>query len=145
MPVGADLVLIGDSASSPIGEPKQTTINELLTAGIGGGGGFIWNDVTTGSATAAAGNAYAADSASLTTISLPASPAFGNTYRVLNINTGGWTIVYSSGQSIIYGTATCTTTSGSLSSSAAGDEVTITAISATVFYAYSTQGNLTVV
>ncbi len=106
------------------------------------GGGFMWNDVTTGSASAVADNGYMADSTSLTTITLPASPVLGDTYKVLNVNTGGFRIVYNAGQSIDYGNSTTTTTTGSLSSSTIGDELTITAKSATSFFAYGGQGSL---
>ena len=90
-------------------------------------GGFVWNDTTGTSATLAKGNGYAADSASLTTFTLPsvASSTFGDTIKIMGYNSGGWKIVYTTNQQIIGGVSSTTATTGNLASTNRYDQITI--------------------
>jgi hypothetical protein len=64
-------------------------------------GGFKWQAVTGASQQAQPNNGYVANSATLVTINLPASPAVGDTVRVSGAGSGGWKISQNAGQSII--------------------------------------------
>ena len=127
-----------DAASTP----NQIIINAT-------GGGFTWTDVTGGSATLAAGNGYIADAGGLTTFTLPTNNAFGDTIVIVGKGSGGWTIIYTTGQNIIFGSSTTATTSGSLSSTNANDccwlVCTTASATAPIFSVINAVGNLTIV
>lgn len=110
------------------------------------GGGFTWTDVTGGSASVIAGNGYIADKSTLTTFTLPTNNAIGDTIKIMGKGTGGWTIVYATGQSIVFGSVSTTTTTGALSSTNQNDcvELVCTTASATVpiFQVRECLGNL---
>lgn len=143
---------------SSIGNPAAATI----TAGAGvtvtnghnsitiaaTGAGFTWNDVTGGSATMAAQNGYIADKSTLTTLTLPTNNAIGDTIVIVGKGSGGWKIVYTTGQNIIFGSSTSTTTTGFLSSNNANDVVnlvcTTASASAPIFTVTYSIGNITV-
>ena len=113
------------------------------------GGGFVWHDVTGGSATLAAQNGYIADAGGLTTFTMPTNNAFGDTIKIVGKGSGGWTVIYGAGQSIIYGPLTSTTTTGNIASTTATDciELVCTTASATapIFTINNGVGNITVV
>lgn len=118
-----------------ISTPSYVTINatgQLGSASIPTA--FAWHDVTGGSATLAAQNGYIADSASLTTFTLPTNNSFGDTILIVGKGSGGWKIVYTTGQNIIFGNAASTVTTGNIASTNANDCVTLicTTASATV-------------
>ena len=112
------------------------------------GGGITWNDQTSGSVTMVASNAYVVDNgASLVTLTLPATAALGATFQVGGFSSGGWTVAQAASQLIHFGSSVTTTgTGGSLSSTNAFDQVTITCVVAnTTFVVTAAVGNLTVV
>lgn len=111
----------------------------------GGGGGMSYVNQNTSSVTMAANTTYGCNNgASLITYTLPASAAAGDVFEIVGNSSGGWTLVYGSGQSIRFGNIVTTTTTGSLSSSNRGDCVKIICIVAnTTFSAYSSVGNIT--
>jgi hypothetical protein len=133
-----------------------------LTAGLGiaiangnnsititaSGGGFTWTDVTGGSATVAAANGYLADKTTLTTFTLPTNNAIGDTIKIVGVGTGGWKIVYTTNQKIIFGTSTSTTTTGNVASTNTADCCTLVcttaSASAPIFTIVDAVGNLTV-
>lgn len=103
--------------------------------------------VTGTTQTIAVNTCYIVNSASLVTFTLPASLAVGTQVQIIGLGAGGWKIAQLSGQSIKNNTATTTTgIGGSLSSSAASDNVTLRTIVAntTLETMYST-GTLTAV
>lgn len=107
----------------------------------------VWNDVASTPVTMAANNGYVVDDgASLVTLALPAVAAFGSRFEIVGKGSGGWTITEAAGQTIYYGTSTCTTTTGSLSSTQTYDCVELICVTAnTTFVVKSSIGNLTVV
>jgi hypothetical protein len=113
------------------------------------GSGFTWHDVIGGSATLAAENGYIADAGGLTTFTMPTNNAFGDTIKVVGKGAGGWTIVYSANQYIIFGATSSTVTAGSVSSTNANDcvEMVCTTASGTqpIFTIVSSVGNISVV
>lgn len=112
------------------------------------GAGFTWTDVTGGSATVAAQNGYIADKSTLTTFTLPTNNAIGDTIVIVGKGTGGWEIVYTTGQNIIFGSSTTTTTSGNLASTNTNDccwlVCTTASASAPIFSVINAVGNLTI-
>jgi hypothetical protein len=159
---GIDGVNVG-SVATIVTEASNKLGTATLTAGTGTtvtptantitisakSGGFAWTDVTGGSATLAAQNAYIADKSTLTTFTLPTNNSIGDTILVVGKGTGLWTIVYGSSQNIVFGSSPTTNTTGSLSSTNAGDCVTLVcttaSASAPIFTVISSIGNLTVV
>jgi len=113
------------------------------------GSGFTWHDVTSGSATMAAQNGYIIDRGTLTTLTLPTNNSLGDTIQIVGKGSGGWIITYGTGQYIVYGDATTTTTTGDLSSNNASDCINLvcTTASATapIFTVTSSIGNINVV
>jgi hypothetical protein len=59
-----------------------------------------WIDVTAATVQAASNHGYLADSASLVTVTLPASPAVSDVVSVTGVNSGGWKIAQNAGQLI---------------------------------------------
>jgi hypothetical protein len=143
---------------SSVGNPAAATITPGSGISISNGhnsitisatgGGFTWHDVTGGSATLAASNGYLADSGSLTTFTMPTNNAIGDTINIVGVGTGGWKIVYSTSQYIIFGSATSTTTSGYLASTNTADSITLVcttaSASAPIFTVTTSIGNITV-
>lgn len=158
---GIDGVDVG-SVATVVTEAGDQLGTAVLTAGSGititpgtniitissASSGFTWNDITGGTAILAAENGYVADSASLTTFTMPTNNALGDTIKIMGKGSGGWTIVYSTGQSINFSSATTTITTGSLSSTNARDciELVCTTSSGTapIFTVSSSIGNILV-
>ncbi len=142
-------VVLGTTSTNnvKIAVATQVAARTYTLPDIGGNGSFAINgiiDVTGGSQTVAAGAQYWADKSTLTTFMLPVSPTKGDKYIIYGVGSGGWTVVYGSGQFINCGTyPATTTTTGSLSSQNQYDAVLIIAFSTTQFIAYPIQGNLT--
>ncbi len=146
-------VLITSATGVPSWLADGTT-GQVLTATTGApptwvspsGGGFVWHDVTGGSATLAAQNGYIADAGTLTTFTMPTNNAIGDTIKIVGKGAGGWTIVYGAGQFILFGNQTTTTTTGDLASTNANDslELICTTASATapIFTVVSSIGNI---
>ncbi len=109
---------------------------------------FTWNDTTGGSANLVSANGYVADSGSLTTFTLPANNSLGDLIRIVGKGSGGWKVVYTTNQKIIFGSSTSTTTSGNIASTNANDCVelvcTTASSSAPIFTVVSSIGNITV-
>lgn len=107
---------------------------------------FVWNDVTSTSATMAANNGYIADNAGLVTLTLPSTSAQGSIIEVAGKGAGGWTIVQNTGQSINLGDMSTTVTTGSLSSTNQWDSIRLVCVTAdTKFVVLSAVGNITVI
>jgi hypothetical protein len=145
---------IGSTGASPAAGTISAGAGITVSNGAGTitiastGAGFTWHDVTGGSATVAAQNGYIADKSTLTTFTLPTNNALGDTIVIVGKGTGGWTIVYTTNQNIIFGSSTTTTTSGSLSSTNTNDccwlVCTTASASAPIFTVINAVGNLTI-
>lgn len=129
----------------------------------GGSAGLVLTSDSSGNATWAAAGAspfvnvtgttqalandtdYMTQNVGLTTFTLPPTAAIGTQIRIYGHGTGGYTITYGLGQFIQYGTATTTTTSGSLSSTTANgtDQCILTcSVTDTAWVASSPIGSL---
>lgn len=158
-PNGAVLEFTVPSGTSPV-YPSDGSV--AFTAGSGmtitggtntiafsaTGGSYSWNSVATSTQTVAAQNMYVVDNGStLVTFSLPASGSLGDSFGLVGYSSGGWAISLSSGQSIIFGSDSITT---SLSSSIQSNTVFISCIVATsggntIWKVMNCMGNLTYV
>jgi len=152
--LAAGQVLIGTTASNPSAAALTAGTNISITSASGaitinasGIASFAWNDVVSGSQAMAVNQGYITDNgASLVTYTLPAVAAVGTVVRVCGKSSGGWTVVYGAGQSIIIGSKQSTVTTGSLSSANANDTVELLCTTAnTTFTVLSSVGNLTYV
>lgn len=158
---GIDGVNVG-SVATVVTEASNQLGTAVITAGTGisvvagantitinnTGAGFTWHDVTGGSATLAAQNGYLADSGSLTTFTMSSNNAIGDTIKIVGKGSGGWKIVYTTNQNIIFGSSTSTTTTGNIASTNQNDcvELVCTTASATqpIFTVVSSIGNISI-
>ena len=148
----AGQVLVGTTASDPVGATITgsggVTVNSSSGAIsiVGSGNGWTWNDQTT-SASLVKNNSYIADSASLVTMTLPATAAIGDMFQIVGKGAGGWKIAQNASGQINFGNvATTVGTGGSLASSNQYDCVTFVCITANNIYSvYNAIGNLTYV
>jgi hypothetical protein len=80
---------------------------------------------------------------------MPTNNSLGDTIKIVGKGSGGWKIVYSALQNIIFGNVTSTTTTGNISSNNANDCLelvcTTASIAAPIFTVVSSIGNITVV
>lgn len=107
---------------------------------------IVWNAVAGASQTLAVQNGYVNQNSGLTTFTLPGTANFGDVIEIAGMGAGGWTIVENTGQNIIVGSLTSTTTSGSISSTTANDTIRLLCtVMDTTFMALSWAGNLTVI
>lgn len=110
--------------------------------------GFTWTDATNASYTVAAQNGYIADRGTLVTFTLPTNNALGDTIKIVGKGAGGWTIIYSANQQILFGSSATTVTTGALASTNAHDCCTLVCTTASVtqpiFTVTDAVGNLTI-
>ncbi len=109
-----------------------------------------WTAVTGTSQTLAITHGYIATNVGLTTFTLPATAAVGDTFYVVASTAAGWSIVGgASGQQIRFGNQLSTANTGNVASQAIGDSVTMVCIDATtpgseIFCIINAVGNLTI-
>ncbi len=109
-----------------------------------------WTAVTGTSQTLAITHGYIATNVGLTTFTLPATAAVGDTFYVVASTAAGWSIVGGDvGQQIRFGNQLSTANTGNVASQAIGDSVTMVCIDATtpgseIFCIINAVGNLTI-
>ena len=131
----------GISLTNANGVSGNTTITST-------GGGLTWTDVTGTTQAMSVNSGYTTDDgASLVTLTLPSTAAYGTLMAVCGKASGGWTIAQNSGQTIHFGiTNTTTGATGTLSSTKQYDVVyLLCTIANTDFTVVQSIGNLTVV
>lgn len=106
-----------------------------------------WTNVSTSTQTCSVNGKYITNNgASLVTYTLPTTVAQGSVIQIAGFSSGGWTIVYGTGQSINMGSLSTTTTSGSLSSTNKNDVVQLLCtVANTTWNVISSIGNITIV
>ena len=137
-PSASGQVLVSTGASAPYGTAWQDQ----------SGGGLSWTDVTSGTQAMTANNGYTIDNgASLVTLTLPATAAYGTILQVVGISSGGWKIAQNAGQNITIGSVSTTVgTGGSLSSTIPSDQVQLLCVVAdTTWVAIALAASLTYV
>ena len=145
-------VVIGSTGVDPVLATLTQGTGISITNGAGsitiaasGTGAYL--NVTGAPQAIAAGAGYITnDAGSLVTYTLPTTAAIGTLAAVVGNSADGWTITYTTGQFINYGSSPTTTTTGSLSSSNQYDSVELRCtVANTVWTVTNSQGNLTVV
>lgn len=139
VPSGGNINFLNGTGMNITGSGSSITFNSV-------GGGMTWNLVAGTSQTLVAGNAYVTDNGSLTTFTLPATAAFGDSFIICGNGSGKWTLAQNAGQSVLVGLDTSTTgVGGSVSAINREDSLQIVCIAAnTLFKALNWQGSLTV-
>ena len=124
-----------------------TSVNSILPDSNGNVNTPFWNETTNSTENLSAGNGYIANNGSLVTYTLPATASIGDTFEITYKGAGGWAVAQNAGQSIRLGNSITTTgVGGSLASTAAGDTIKFTCITAnTLFIVTSVIGTITVV
>lgn len=115
-----------------LGSSSAGTTGTYLAGNTGGaptwsvitGGGLVWTQIAGTTQTAASNNGYICQNAAQTTITLPASAAYGSVIEIIGEGAGGWTIVHPiAGHYIQYGNLATTANTGSLTSTNRYDTV----------------------
>lgn len=146
-------VLIGTTSGDPVGATLTAGTGVSITSASGSitvaTTGSTWITETSGPVTMVVNSKYFAASGTQISFVLPSTAAVGSSFDVAATaaGTGGWVINESTGQSIIIGNETTTTTSGSITSaSTQGDWIHIVCtVANTNFIASMMQGQATVV
>ena len=149
-------IIIGSTGATPLAASLTAGVGVVITPGAGsitisstGGGGFATVIQNTNAVTMAKSTQYVMTNGAVQVVlTLPAVAAVGDTYRIIGTagSTGGWQVAEAAGQTIHFGTSTCTTTTGTLTSTNANNQITIVCTTAnTTFECYGAQGNITVV
>jgi hypothetical protein len=134
-----------------IGGPGISIVAGVNLLTVTANSGLTWNNVTsTGFTQMVAENGYAANSGiGVVGLRLPApgGTQFGNTIAVMGVGSGGWSVVYGTGQSIVIGNKQTTVTTGSISSTQTGDGIELVCgpDNLTWFTVKGPQGNITIV
>ncbi|MBS1722279.1 MAG: hypothetical protein JSS66_04645 [Armatimonadetes bacterium] len=106
-------------------------------------GGVDWTDVTGTSQTAAAGNGYLANNASLVTFTLP-TPAVGSIVEIVGVGAGGWLANCASGHTVRMGNVVSAST-GSVASTNRYDSIKLLGVSATAWQIIHAVGTVDIV
>jgi hypothetical protein len=147
--LSAGQILIGTTSSDPSAATitagtnisvTSTTGSIVIASTVG-----AWVDQTSTSVTMAVNTNYVADNASLVTLTLPATAAFGSQFIVAGKGAGGWKIAQAASQQINFGNVTTTSgTGGYLASTNAFDVVELVCTTAnTGFSVIGSVGNIT--
>lgn len=131
--LGAGQVHIGTTAGDAVPGTIIAGANIIVTAASGtltiaatGGGLLNWTDVTGTSQAMVVNSAYTANNASLVTLTLPATAAYGSEFAIAYKGAGGWKLAQNSGQTVRQGTAITTSgAGGSIASTLAGDSIRV--------------------
>jgi hypothetical protein len=113
-------VLISSSVGVPVWASLTAGSGVTITPGANTItiSGFPWTQVAGNTQAAAVNNGYICQNAGLTTVTLPATAAYGSVIEVVGEGTAGFTIVHPvAGHYIQYGNLATTANTGSLSSS----------------------------
>lgn len=110
------------------------------------GSGLTWTVITGASQAMSVNNGYIANRAGTVAFTLPTTSAVGDLLAVTGINTAtGWSIAYTTGQQIFFGTQSATITTGTLASVNIRDTVFLVCVVAnTTWNVVSSIGNITV-
>lgn len=127
-----------------------TQTGQDISIAASSGSSMTWTEVTGTSQTMAVNNGYIASNASLVTLTLPATAAVGDLFRIVGKGGGGWKIALASGQTIIWnlggntaGINKTTATTGHLDSSDQYDCVDLICITAnTTFVVQTAKGSI---
>lgn len=111
-PSAGNINVIGSGSVTVSGDVGTSTLTISVS-----GSGLTWNSVPGTSSSMTSNNGYVPQNAGLTTLTLPATSAFGDYIAILGFGSGGWTIAQNAGQNIQIGSVSSTVgVGGSVSS-----------------------------
>lgn len=146
-------VLIGSTGATPVpatitGSSGITVTNGAGTITIsGGGGGYIWTEVTGTTQSMSVNSGYISNNPAVVTLTLPATAALGTTLSIAGKGAGGWKIAQNAGQQIFFGSSSTTSgATGYLQSTQQYDSIELLCITADTQWTVITgpQGAITV-
>ncbi len=158
-----DVTVLGQATNGqlPIGSTGADPVLAVIVAGSGIGvvngagsitvsstiSGTTWVEETGTSRSAAVGEGVVCNNASLVTVTIPTTAAFGDTLTVIGKGAGGWLIAQNASELIHFlGTDTTTGVGGSLASTGQYDGVEmVCTVADTEWTVYSAMGNITTV
>jgi hypothetical protein len=146
-------LLIGSTGVAPAAATLTQGTGISITNAAGSitlnavGGGKTWTVVTGTSQSAVANYGYFANNAGTVTVTLPATAAVGDAFSVCGMNNAtGWKLAVGTGQTIYFGSAATTISTGYLQSTATYDNVHVVCnVANTSFVVVNSVGNITVV
>jgi len=149
---GAGQLLIGTTASDPTAASLTAGTGVSITSASGSitinavGGAMTWTVITGASQAMAVNNGYIANNAGQIAFTLPTTSAVGDIISVTGINNAtGWKVSYTTNQQIFFGGSSATITSGSVTSTAIRDTITMVCVTANLTWnVISSVGNITV-
>jgi len=119
VPAANNLNVFGGVGNTTSGAGSTITITAVGT-------GFTWNTVVGAAQGLVNRNGYINSNVGLTTFTLPAVAAVGDTFQIAGYGAGGWAIAQNAGQSIYIGNSTTTIgVGGSLASTNRHDSIEI--------------------
>lgn len=138
-PAAGIINIIGGAGISTSGAGNTVTITAT-------GAGFSWNVVAGAAQGLVKENGYINDNVGLTTYTLPAVAAVGDTFQILGKSAAGWIIAQNAGQTIhVSGTSTTVGVAGSVASANRRDCMELVcSVANTDFTAVDFVGTLTV-
>lgn len=139
-PATGDIRIQGASGVVTSGNAATYTVTITDTTS-----GFTWND-TTSSLTMSVGNGYYCSGGGALSLALPSTSVFGDEIAIILDGATSFTITQSAGQQVrLASSQTTLGATGSLASTAQGDQVTLVCKTAnTIWSVVSVIGNLTV-
>ena len=152
IPLTNGQLAIGSTGADPTAATLTAGTGVSISNGSGSitvnaiGGGLTWTVITAASQAMTSNNGYIADRAGTVAFTLPTTSAVGDIVAVTGINTAtGWSIAYTTGQQIFFGTQSATVTTGTLASTNIRDTVFLVCVVAnTTWNVISSIGNITV-
>jgi hypothetical protein len=149
-------LLIGSTGNAPVAANLTSTGGSVTITNTAGGinleaagssGGTTWSVVTATTASIAANQGIFCNNATGVTVTLPATAAVGDTYKVVAMGGSGviFSVAVNTGQSIRIGNQFTTTSTGQLRSTSIGDSLTVVcSVLNTAFIITEVIGNITV-
>jgi len=152
IPLTDGQLAIGSTGNDPVAANLTAGTGVSITNASGAvtinavGAGLTWTVITGASQAMAVNNGYIANRAGTVAFTLPTTSAVGSIIAVTGINTAtGWSIAYTTGQQIFFGTQSATITTGTLASTNIRDTVFLVCVVAnTTWNVISSIGNITV-
>ncbi len=149
-------LLIGSTGNAPVAANLTSSGGSVTITNTAGGinleaagstGGTTWSVVTATTASITANQGLFCNNTTGVTVTLPASPAVGDTFKIVAMGGSGvsFSIATNTGQSIRIGSQFTSTSTGQLRSTSLGDSLTIVcSVANTAFIVTEVIGNITV-
>lgn len=130
-PTGGNVNILGSGSVTVSGNAGTSTLTISVS-----GSGLSWNSVAGTTQSMTSNNGYVPQNVALTTLTLPATSAFGDYLAIIGAGSGGWTIAQNVGQNIQVGSTSSTVgVGGSVASSNRYDSIELICVVANTTWA----------